>query len=164
MKSPNNIKAISKILLIIAALSLLFISCNHDREILSGARKVDADYTVENFFVEYDPINHQLLKGKFYLISEDCELSLYQERDDEQRIVITNHWVESDGDHFAVLYQDHSMKEFIVLHDRSQPVAVFRYRTGSYYLDENDGVMKPVLHSTRPLSTMRLIPNRIFGL
>lgn len=164
MKTPNNIKAINKILLIIAALSWLGISCNQDREILSGARKVDAEYTVEKFFVEYDPIDHQLLKGKFYLISEDCQLALYQQRNDEQRMVITNHWEDTDGDHFAVLYQDHSMKEFIVLHDRSQPVAVFRYPSGSYYLNQNDGAMKPVLHSSRPPSTMRLIPNRIFGL
>ena len=164
MKPPINKNTINKLLLIIPALLLSFNSCRHHREILSGAHTVDADYAVEEFLVEYDPIDYRLLKGNFFLITENCKLALYQERDDGQRIVITNHWADSDGDHFAVLYQDRSMKEFIVLHDRSQPVAVYLYSAGSYDLDENNGVMKPVLRSVRSGSNMRLIPNRIFGL
>jgi len=164
MTSPTHIKTINKLFLVIPALFLSFISCHHHREILAGARTVDEDYAVEKFLVEYASIDHRLLKGKFFLITEDCKLSLYQERDDGQRIVITNHWVESDGDHFAVRYQDRSMKEFIVLQDRSQPVAVYRYGSGSYDLDENDGAVKPVLRAARPAPKMRLIPNRIFGL
>ena len=147
---------------------LLLTSCGFfEPTIKFGAKFVDDDYVIDEYLVLYQLAQHPSLEGDYYLVRDKCELALFRNRTKE-KLLVTNHWVADDGDHFALIYSDDSVEEYVVLFDRAQAMHYYALEEEQYtrevFKNTNESLIKIAKISPLPPPDENLVPAEIYGL
>lgn len=83
--------------------------------------------------------------SEYWLIEDEGRVALFQRDASGTGVIIENHWLENDGDHFFVWVQDSHAWEYVVPRDRSGDAVRLVYLGGTYSLERDEQwVTKPV--------------------
>ncbi len=141
-------------LLMLIMVSALMTACPYILSpFLRGGDVVPANYKPRKILVRYHfvgyPTGADPAGSEVYLIETSEAIAIW-EKGKNRGSIITNHWQEDDGDHFAAWASEkYPAIEYVIPFDRTRAAYRFIYTPRSYKILKINGVNRPVSNFDR---------------
>jgi len=129
--------------------------------VFHGGQFVKNDNRIKQVLVRYKAESAVPPDTEYMLVQTDKGLAVFEQYGKEGGCLIETHWTDHDGDHFASWIYGagggNSMHgyEFIVPADRTKNALRYIYLSGTYLIQEINGIKRPVpVSRVEPVTTL----------